>query len=57
MYSNPGAHGNVVPPARPLLIRVSKGGGPWQGGRKSAIVLTWGQLPVDDGQENWCQDV
>ena len=47
---------NVVPPTGALLIRVSKGGGPRQGGGKT-YWLTWGQLPKDHGQGSWCQDV
>ena len=29
---------NVVPPARPLFIRVSKRGGPWQGVERLPLV-------------------
>ena len=48
---------NVVPPARPLLIRVLKSGRTKARRGKDCHWLTWGQLPVDDGQGSWCQDV
>ena len=50
MNFNPGIHGNVVPPAGPLLIRGSKKGRTKAGRGKDCHWLTWGQLPVDDGQ-------
>ena len=48
---------NVVPPAGPLFIRVSKKGRTMAGRGKDCHWLTWGQLPVGDGQGIWHQDV
>ena len=52
--SSPGTHGNIMSPARPLLIWVLKRGRTKARRGQDCHWLTWGQLPVDDGQGSWC---